>query len=388
MPTPTAARRGAATADALVEQLRHEEGHYPESIAMVIWGMDNVKTNGEGIAQAFHLIGAEPLTDERGRVSRFRIIPLEELGRPRVDVVCTMSGVGRDLLAGPMELLDDAIHAIASLPEEPEDNPVRAHAMQQAEELGLDLDSAATRIYATAPGNYGTGVNKLVQSSEWDDNSDLAEVYLHRMGHAWGKHVKGKENRALLESNLSRVSATFQNVDSTEISLAGVDHYFEFLGGVSSVVETVSGSRPSAKVSHAWQHETNVESLDDAMRLESRTRLLNPAWYEAQLKHGYQGVANIRSRFENTFGMQATARVVDNWVFDRTASTFITDDDMRERLAEHNPAAVLSMTERLLEAADRGLWEADDDVLDQLEDISDSLDATVEGVTPMSSTRH
>ena len=124
------------------------------------------------------------------------------------------------------------------------------------------------------------------------------------------------------------------------------------------------------------------------MRLESRTRLLNPAWYEAQLEHGYQGVANIRSRFENTFGMQATARVVDNWVFDRTASTFITDDDMRDRLADHNPAAVLSMTERLLEAADRGLWEADDDVLDQLEDISDSLDATVEGVTPMSSARH
>lgn len=388
MPTPTAARRGAATADALVESLRHDNGHYPESIAMVIWGMDNVKTNGEGIAQAFHLIGAEPLTDERGRVSRFRIIPLEELGRPRVDVVCTMSGVGRDLLAGPMELLDDAIHAVASLSEEPEDNPIRAHAMQQAEELGLDLNSAATRIYATAPGNYGTGVNKLVQSSEWDDNSDLAEVYLHRMGHAWGKHVKGTESRALLESSLSRVSATFQNVDSTEISLAGVDHYFEFLGGVSSVVETVSGARPSAKVSHAWQHETNVESLDDAMRLESRTRLLNPAWYEAQLKHGYQGVANIRSRFENTFGMQATARVVDNWVFDRTASTFITDDDMRERLAEHNPAAVLSMTERLLEAADRGLWETDDDVLDQLEDVSDSLDATVEGVTPMSSTRH
>lgn len=379
LPTATAVRRGAATAEALLEAEVAAQGSYPESIAMVIWGLDNMKTRGEGIAQAFRLIGAEPQVDSRGRVSQYRIIPLEELGRPRIDVVLTLSGVGRDLLSGPVQLLDDAIREVASLDEPANQNFLRLHAQANAAQ-GIAAEDAITRVFAMAPGNYGTGVNKMVQAGTWEDPQELAEVYLHRMSFAWGKNASGKPAPDALRAALTPVRTTFQNVDSTEISLAGVDHYFEFLGGVSAVVESLTGEKPQARVSQAWQHETNVSTLEDAMRLESRSRLLNPKWYEAQLAHGYQGVAMVRTRFENTFGMQATTQAVDNWVFDEAAQTFILDDALRERMMEENPAAVFSMTQRLLEAAERGLWDADPDMLEDLEDLADDIDAHLEGM--------
>lgn len=379
LPTATAVRRGAATAEALIQAELETTGSYPESIAMVIWGLDNMKTRGEGIAQAFRLIGASPEVDGRGRVTKYTILSPKELGRPRIDVVLTLSGVGRDLLSGPMQLLDDAIREIASLDEDPSENFLLKHALAN-QDAGLSANYAITRIFAMAPGNYGTGVNKLVQASTWEDSAEIAEVYLQRMGFAWGKHSNGKPASEALAAALTPVRTTFQNVDSTEISLAGVDHYFEFLGGVSTVVEHLSGNKPQARVSQAWQHDTNIATLEDAMRTESRTRLLNPTWYEAQLKHGYQGVAMVRTRFENTFGMQATTQSIDDWVFDEAAQTFILDDELRERMLEENPAAVFSMTQRLLEAAERGLWDADPDMLDELEDLADDIDAQLEGM--------
>lgn len=379
-PTPSAMARGARVADELVARLTEEDGVPPRQVSMVIWGMDNVKTSGEGIAQAFRLIGAEALTGPRGRVDRYRVLSREELGRPRVDVTCTVSGVGRDLFSGPLELLDRAIREIALLDEPDDVNPLAAHAREQADELGMAPRDAATRIWSAAPGQYGTGVNSLVQQSQWDDRADLSDVYLHRMGHAWGADLSGVERRALLRSTMARVDAAFQNIDSSEISLAGVDHYFEFLGGTSAAVESLTGRRPRTMVNHAWSHHPMVEGLDEAMRVESRTRLLNPRWWRAQLEHGYQGAAMIRTRLENTFGFAATADAVDGRVFDRAAETFLLDDEVLAEFEAVNPAAAASMAERLMEAAERGLWDADDDMLDRLADVADRLDATLEGI--------
>lgn len=379
VPTPNAWERGRATAEELIQKHQQEHGEFPETIAMVLWGIDNIKTQGEGIAQAFALVGAQPVTGPRGRVDSYRILPLEELGRPRVDVVCTLSGVCRDVMPNPIALLDEAIREIATLDEPLAYNPIARHASDSAEELDIPLVEAAVRIFSAAPGNYGTGVNKLIQAASWDDDAELAQMYLHRMGHAWGAS-NGAKAHAVLERSLGTVDATFQNVDSAETSLAGVDHYFEFLGGVTKTVEKLRGQAPQSYVSHAWHAKPGVETLQDAMRLESRTRILNPKWVNAQLEHGYCGVAQVRTRLENTYGMQATTGVVDGWVFDQAAELLLLDEDMRQRMEQENPAAVNSMTTRLLEAHDRGLWDASDTHIAELEELADRLDDILEGI--------
>lgn len=379
VPTPTAWERGRATAEQVIAKHQEETGEFPESIAMVLWGIDNIKTQGEGIAQAFALIGAKPVTGPRGRVDSYEILSLEELGRPRVDVVCTLSGVCRDVMPNPIALLDEAIREIASLEEPLAYNPIKRHASESAEELDIPIVEAAVRIFSAAPGNYGTGVNKLIQAASWDDEQELADMYLHRMGHAWGAS-NGTKAHAVLRRTLEKVDVTFQNVDSAETSLAGVDHYFEFLGGVTKAVEKLRGAAPAAYVSHAWHANPGVETLQDAMRLESRTRILNPKWVQAQLVHGYCGVAQVRTRLENTFGMQATTGVVDGWVFDQAAELLLFDEQTRQQMEQENPAAVNSMTTRLLEAHDRGLWDASDSHVEQLEELAEHLDNVLEGI--------
>lgn len=381
VPTPTAVSRGARVAEELLARTAGEDGRPPRQVALVIWGTDNIKTGGEGIAQAFRLIGAEPLTGPHGRVDSYRILETDELNRARVDITCTVSGVGRDIFGGPLELLDRAIREIAELDEPDELNPLKAHAHAQATELGLAARDAATRIWSAAPGRYGTGVNKLVQSAQWEDRDDLSEIYLHRMGHAWGADLAGEQRRDLLRATLNRVEVVFQNIDSAETSLAGVDHYFEYLGGTTAAVEKLRGAKPATLVNHAWSQKPVVEPLEQAMRLESRTRLLNPKWWRAQLEHGYQGVGNIRTRFENTFGFAATADAVDPVVFERVAETFLLDREVREELAAHNPAATAALTNQLLEAADRRLWDAQDQVVAQLEELAETIDDHLEGIT-------
>ncbi|MCX7491716.1 cobaltochelatase subunit CobN [Corynebacterium sp. P6129] len=380
VPSASAIARGRKTAEQLIAAHVDAHGSFPESVAIVLWGIDNIKTGGEGIAQAFALLGVEPVAGPRGRVDTFRILSPEDLGRPRVDVVCTLSGVCRDVLPQPVQLLDEAVRAVAALDEPDELNPLAAHTRAHAEETDTTAVEAATRIFSAAAGSYGTGVNKLVQAGDWDGGEDLAEMYLTRMGHAWGTGADGADAGAVLRKVLGTVDATFQNVDSAETSIAGIDHYFEFLGGVTGAITQLRGDAPASFVSQSWAADINVGTLRDAMQLESRTRLLNPKWVEGQLAHGYAGVAQVRTRLENTFGMQATTGTVDGWVFDRAAENLLLDEDVRGRMQRANPAAVNSMTNRLLEAADRGLWDADRDTLDRLEDIADQLDGVLEGI--------
>ncbi|MFZ5816414.1 MAG: cobaltochelatase subunit CobN [Bacillota bacterium] len=375
LPTPIALRRGRELAERLLAS-----GPLPESVALVLWGIDNIKTGGEGIAQAFALLGVEPELDATGRMVRFRILPLAELGRPRIDVVITASGIFRDLFPTAMALLDQAIRAVAQLDEEPADNLLRAHALKQAAELGLDLADAAARLFTTPAGQYGAGVNRVVEGSAWEAPEELAETFLARMGQAHGRSLPPETQRALLRSALSTVSLTFQNIDSTEISLADVDHYYEYLGGVTAAVRAVRREEPRAVVADSYAARPKLRSLAEALRLESRTRLLNPRWHEAMLAHGYSGVHQVAQRLENTFGWAATTGAVDGWIFTAAAETFLYNEGMRRRMAEANPRALLRMADRLAEAAQRGLWAAAPEDLDRLEAIAGELDSRAEGV--------
>ncbi len=384
MPSEAAQASGGACVVELLDGLVRSEGALPETVALVLWGTDNLKTSGEGVAQALALLGARAVSDELGKIADVRLIPLAELGRPRIDVVCTVSGIFRDLMAHQAMLIDRAARLAATADEPITANFVRKHALAQAAELGLSLEEAAARVFSNAPGSYGANVNHMVEQSTWEDDGQLGEVFMQRKGFAMTSSGEWREARPLLEQALATVQATFQNVDSVEIGISDVDHYYEYLGGMTKSVEKLRGTRPKAMVAEveafAGPGSGRVRSLEQMVRLESRAKLLNPKWFEGMLAHGYEGAHEIEVRVSNTYGWSATADAVDGWVYQGVAETYLLDEAMRERLAQLNPQAAAGMARRLLEASDRGFWQADEATLESLRSIYADLEDQLEGV--------
>jgi magnesium chelatase subunit H len=385
VPSAAAARRAAPIAQALIERQRSETGRYPETIAMVLWGIDNIKTEGEAVAQALWLLGVEPRRDKLNRVADVRIIPLERLGRPRIDLVMTVSGIFRDLFGTTMALLDAAVRRVAALDEPTEMNFIKLHVEQQMRESGCSFDEAVVRVFSNAAGNYGTNVNFMVLESQWEDDSELGDLFVTRKCFAYGRDSKGRgydgvQSRKLFERALGCVEVTYQNIDTTEVGITDVDHYFEYLGGMSKAVEKHARARPRIYLSDSTSPAARVRTLEETVRLEVRTKALNPKWYEGMLKHGFSGVAEIEHQVTNTFGWSATADAVDDWVYDKVAETFVLDEAMLERLRALNPHSARTLVGRLLEASSRGFWSVDQAVLDRLQDAFGDLEDELEGV--------
>jgi len=385
VPSNSAFARSEATVTRLLERHLKENGRYPKSIALVLWGLDNIKTQGEGVAQALWLMGVTPVRDSLNRVTEIEVIPLEQLGRPRIDVVMTVSGIFRDLFSCTMNLLDRAVRTVASLDEPEEWNYLKANVEEQRAANSCSFDEAVIRVFSNAPGNYGTNVNFMVMNSQWDHGSALGELFVTRKSFAYGRdssgrNVEGKENPAALNSALARVDATFQNIDTYEVGITDVDHYFEYLGAVSKAVENRSGKRPSIYLSDTLSRDGKVRSLTETVELETRTKTLNPKWYEGMLKHGFRGVAEIESHVTNTFGWSATTGAVDGWIYTEVAKTFLLDSEMLERLARLNVHSVRSLAARLIEAHSRGFWEVEKEMLERLRTVFSELEDRVEGV--------
>ncbi len=379
VPTPAAQDAGTQLMREMLIELSDDAGNLPETIAMVLWGTDNLKSECEGVAQVFALLGARPVQDEMGNVSDVELIPLQELGRPRIDVVITVSGIFRDLLHHQMNLLDKAVHLAACADEPDHLNFVRKHTGVHANSLDVSFDEAATRVFSNQPGQYGANVNYLVESSNWEDDSEISEAFMSSKSYAYG--AEGwRDARAIMEQTLSTVDATFQNIDSFEVGISDVDHYYEYLGGVTKSVEKLKGERPPVMVADAMSLNGRLSSLEKMVRLESRAKLLNPKWYESMLAHGYEGVREIETRVSNTYGWSATADAVEDWVYDDVAETFLLDENMRKRLGDANPHATASIARRLLEAEARGHWEASDATIDQLRHIYGDLEDRLEGI--------
>jgi len=385
VPSQVAFSRAKLTADALLGRYLEEHGRYPRALALVLWGLDNIKTQGEGVAQALWLLGVRPVRDALNRATEVEVIPLEELQRPRIDVVMTVSGIFRDLFAPTMTLLDKAVRRVAALDEPLDLNYVRRNVSEKMKENASEFDDAVTRVFSNAPGNYGTNVNFMVMDSQWDSEETLGDLFVTRKCFAYtrdsrGRTVEGHEARHLMDDALSQVEATYQNLDSFEIGITDVDHYFEYLGGVSKAVETLTKSRPAIYLSDSLSPQTKIRSLEETVRLESRSKTLNPRWYEGMLKHGFRGVAEIENHVANTFGWSATADAVDPWIYTEISKTFLLDPIMFKRLLELNPHSVRSLTNRLLEAHNRGYWNPDEEMLEQLYDIVGDRDDRLEGV--------
>ncbi len=385
IPSLSAFARGEGVANRLLERYFAENGRYPRAMALVLWGLDNIKTQGEGVAQALWLLGVRPVRDALNRVTEVEPIALEELKRPRIDVVMTISGIFRDLFSPTVQLLDKAVRLVASLDEPPEQNYLRRNIAEQMRQDECGFDEAATRVFSNAPGNYGTNVNFMVMDSQWEHADTLGDLFVTRKCFAYGRDsrgrsIEGREARVAMDRALARVEATYQNIDTFEIGITDVDHYFEYLGGISKAVETRSRARPSIYLSDSLSRDARIRSLEETVQLETRAKTLNPKWYEGMLKHGFRGVAEIENHVANTFGWSATADAVDDWIYTEVARTFALDSEMLERLRTLNPHSAHSLVTRLLEAHGRGYWQADPELLDQLREISGDLEDQLEGV--------
>jgi magnesium chelatase subunit H len=385
VPSDLAYARAERLVKLLLERHLKEHGRYPAAMALVLWGLDNIKTQGEGVAQALWLLGVRPVRDRMNRVTDVEAIPLEQLGRPRIDVVMTVSGIFRDLFGATMGLLDRAVRCVAALDEPPERNFVRRNIRARVEAEACLFEEAALRVFSNAAGNYGTNVNFMVMDSQWEADDSLADLFVTRKCFAYGRDsagraLEGREARAALNGALARVEATYQNIDSFEIGITDVDHYFEYLGGVSKAVEKQAETRPAIYLSDSLSREAKVRSVEETIRLETRTKTLNPKWYEGMLKHGFRGVAEIESHVANTFGWSATTGAVDEWVYTEVAETFLLDKEMLERLGQLNPHSARSLAARLLEANGRGFWQPDAVMIERVRESMVALEDRLEGV--------
>jgi magnesium chelatase subunit H len=381
LPSAFAVRDGARQAETLLQRHLDEGNALPETVALVLWGTDNLKTEGGPIAQALALIGAEPRVDSYGRVAGARLLPLESVGRPRIDVVMTLSGIFRDLLPLQTKLLAEAAYLAASADEPLAMNFVRKHALAYQAKHGCDLETAALRVFSNAEGAYGSNVNMLIDNSRWEDEDELAETYSQRKSFAYGITGKPKRQAALLDDMLADVDLAYQNLDSVELGITTVDHYFDTLGGISRAARRSGGHDIPVYISDQTSGDGRVRTLAEQVALETRTRMLNPKWYEGILEHGYEGVRQIESHLTNTMGWSATTGQVAPWVYERLSQTFMLDEEMRERLAKLNPTASVKMAHRLLEACDRQYWHPDDATLDALRHAGEELEDRLEGIT-------
>ncbi|HKZ80074.1 MAG TPA: cobaltochelatase subunit CobN [Pyrinomonadaceae bacterium] len=385
VPSTVAFSRARVVADSLLERYVSEQGRYPNAIGLVLWGLDNIKTQGEGVAQALWLLGVRPVRDALNRVTEVTPIPLADLRRPRMDVVMTVSGIFRDLFSPTIQLLDKAVRTVAQLDEPLEMNYVRRNVLDQSCAAHCEVDDAAVRVFSNAPGNYGTNVNFMVMDSEWEREDSLGDLFVTRKCFAYGRDSKGlvidgREARVAMDRALARVEATYQNIDTFEIGITDVDHYFEYLGGISRAVEKRAGARPSIYLSDSLSEAVKIRTLEETVRLETRAKTLNPKWYEGMLNHGFRGVAEIENHVSNTFGWSATADAVDDWIYTGVAETFLLDSRMLERLQALNPHSAHVLVGRLLEAHGRGYWEADPKLMTRLNEIAGELEDQLEGI--------
>ncbi len=386
LPSAHAQRSGQRQAERLLARYRADHGAWPQSVAMVLWGTDNLKTGGDAIAQALHLMGAAPRFDSYGRLAGATLVPLEQLGRPRIDVVLTLSGIFRDLLPLQIRLLAEAAY-LAAEADEPEDmNWIRKHVLACQRAHGCDLESAALRVFSNAEGTYGANVNLLIDSGQWDQADELADTFSQRKGFAYGRAGQPQAQQALLRQALSHVALSYQNLESVELGVTSVDTYFDSLGGMTRAVAQAQGVGSENMPVYIGDQtrdddaHAQVRSLREQVALETRGRMLNPTWADTMLRHGYEGVQQIEAHLTHTMGWSATTGQVEPWVYQRLSETYMLDEAMRQRLAALNPTASARMANRLLEASERNFWQPSAEHLEALRRASDALEDSLEGI--------
>ncbi|WP_108659938.1 magnesium chelatase subunit H [Acuticoccus kandeliae] len=382
IPSAFAMADGAVQAARVLARHTEAGAALPETVAFVLWGTDNLKSEGGAIAQVLALLGARPRFDSYGRLAGAVLAPLDDLDRPRIDVMMTLSGIFRDLLPLQMRLLAEASWLAATADEPVERNFVRKHALAEQAATGTDIETASLRVFSNAGGAYGSNVAQLVDSSAWTDADELAETYTRRKSFAYGRDGRAAQHTQHLGHLLSHVDLAYQNLESVELGVTTVDHYFDTLGGISRAVTRSRGASVPVYIGDQTRGTGKVRTLSEQVALETHTRMLNPKWTEGMLKHGYEGVRQIEAHVTNVVGWSATTGKVQPWVYRRLSETYVLDPEMRARMAKLNPAASARVANRLIEAHERNYWQPDAATLAALRDAGDELEDILEGVGP------
>ncbi|MBG0816703.1 cobaltochelatase subunit CobN [Planomonospora sp. ID82291] len=358
VPSRLAWETGQAMADSLLARYREETGEWPRSVGLSVWGTSAMRTAGDDVAEVLALLGVRPVWDEASRrVTGLEAIPPAELGRPRVDVTVRISGFFRDAFPHVVAMLDDAVRLVAALDEPERDNYVRAHVLADS---GRG-DRATMRIFGSRPGAYGAGLLPLIDSRNWRDDADLAEVYAVWGGFAYGRGVDGVPAREDMETAYRRIAVAAKNVDTREHDIADSDDYFQYHGGMVATVRALTGRAPAAYIGDSTRPDAvRTRTLSEETSRIFRARVVNPRWLAAMRRHGYKGAFELAATVDYLFGYDATTGVVADWMYDRLAAAYVLDPENQAFLAESNPWALHGIAERLLEAADRGMWEHPD----------------------------
>jgi len=389
VPSSAAWQVGVALGDALLERYLKEEGKYPENIGIVIWATDAMKTKGDDIAEILYLMGVKPVWEETsGRVKGVEVIPLETLKRPRIDVTIRISGLFRDTFPNIVNLLDEAVELAASLKEHPEKNYIAKHVATEVRERvtqGADVEKAKEeacyRIFGDRPGAYGCGVGDAIDSKNWKDQKDLSNIYV-----TWGCYVYGRKNYGIsvpeqFKLRLSKINLTVKNQDSREYDILDGDDWYEAHGGMITAVKTLRGEAPRSYCGDSSDPKrVKVRSTAEETKYVFRSRLLNPKWVQSMKRHGYNGASDLSRTVDTIFGWDATVEAVEDWMYEDITKKYVLDTEMQEWLKEVNPYALQNMVERLLEAIERGMWQATEEMKKELQKIYLDIEGLLEGV--------
>jgi len=361
MPSKLAWETGVAMADSLLERYRADHGEWPRSVGLSVWGTSAMRNSGDDIAEVLALLGVRPVWDDASRrVVDLEVIALGELGRPRIDVTVRISGFFRDAFPHVVTMLDDAVRLVAGLDEPVQENFVRAHAQADLAEHG-DERRSTTRIFGSKPGSYGAGLLQVIDNRNWRDDADLAEVYTTWGGFAYGRGLDGRPAADDMTMQYRRIVVAAKNLDSREHDIADSDDYFQYHGGMIATVRALTGQSPTAYVGDNTRFDTvRTRTLAEETARVFRARVVNPRWMAAMRRHGYKGAFEMAATVDYLFGYDATAGVVADWMYEKLTEQYVLDPENRKFMNESNPWALHGITERLLEAAGRGLWQQPD----------------------------
>lgn len=377
MPSPAAYERGRAIAQQILTQHLQEHGTYPETVAVMLWGLDAIKTKGESLGILLELVGAEPVKEGTGRIVRYELKPLAEVGHPRIDVLANLSGIFRDSFVNIIELLDDLFQRAANADEPDDQNFIRKHVIAL---IAQGVENPSARLFSNPAGDYGSLVNDQVVAGNWESGDELAQTWQSRNGFSYGRTDKGQDRSQVLQTLLKTTDRIIQEIDSVEYGLTDIQEYYANTGGLKRAAEKQQGKKVQASFVESFSKDTTPRDLEDLLRLEYRTKLLNPKWATAMADQGSGGAYEISQRMTALIGWSGTVDFQDSWVYDQAAETYALDSEMANKLREANPEAFRNIVSRMLEANGRGFWQPDPDKLAQLRDLYEVADEAIEGV--------
>jgi magnesium chelatase subunit H len=378
MPSAGAYERGREIGRKIIDQHLEEHGEYPETVAVMLWGLDAIKTKGESLGILLELVGAEPVKEGTGRIVRYELKSLEDVGHPRIDVLANLSGIFRDSFVNIIELLDDLFQRAADADEPEEMNFIRKHVLGMRSQ---NIPNPTARLFSNPAGDFGSLVNERVTDGNWDSGEELAGTWESRNAFSYGRNDKGQSRKEVLNQLLQSTRRVVQEIDSVEYGLTDIQEYYANTGGLKKAAEKQQGKKVNASFVESFSKDTTPRNLEDLLRMEYRTKLLNPKWADAMANQGSGGAYEISQRMTALIGWGGTADFTDNWVYDQAADTYALDAEMAKKLREANPEAFRNIVGRMLEAHGRGFWEADPEKLQKLRELYELTDEELEGVT-------